>query len=112
MLLRSMRIELESLVVSASPDQKRRIGITLVHPASIDTGLRGSALDAPLTAHGSTSERKAMSASYVAEQVVKAIRSQEDEVWLPKSYWWISKVAMVLLPDVVKNGAKKKYGFA
>ena len=114
MLLRSMRIELESLIVSASPsaDQKRRIGITLVHPASIDTGLRSSALDAPATAHASTSERKAMSASYVAEQVNEAIRNQEDEVWLPKSYWWISKLAMVLLPGVIKNGAKKKYGFA
>jgi NAD(P)-dependent dehydrogenase (short-subunit alcohol dehydrogenase family) len=112
MLLRSMRIELESLVVSAAPEEKRRIGITLVHPASIDTGLRSSALDAPATAHASTSERKAMSASYVAEQVNEAIRNQEDEVWLPKSYWWISKLAMFLVPGVVKNGAKKKYGFA
>lgn len=123
MLMRSLRIELEQLVQESADSKGRRrskIGITLIHPASIDTGLRSSALDvvAPLSAsgpsaagHGQGKERKTMTPLYVAEQVIRAISQEKDEVWLPRSYWWISKLAMVLLPEVVNQGARKKYGF-
>lgn len=122
MLMRSLRIELEGLLLAsdegADPPSRRKIGITLVHPASIDTGLRSSALDLDSSPAASSDdaapaskERKAMSPSYVAEEIVTSIAREEDEVWLPRSYWWISKVAMVLLPDMVKQGARKKYGF-
>ena len=109
MLLRCLRIELESLVLDSSP--RKSIGITIVHPASIDTGLRSSALDAIANEEAMSRERKTMTAAYVADETMKAIDRQQDEVWLPKSYWWISKVGTVLVPDLVKRGAKKKYGF-
>ena len=118
MFLRSLRIELECLALPGSLTKK--IGITIVHSASIETGLRASALDAAIDGEGGGStksannevKQKAMTATYVAEQVVQAIDQEKDEVWLPKSYWWISKFAMVLVPNIVKQGAKRKYGFA
>lgn len=109
MSLRCLRIELESLAVHAS-DERKSIGVTIIHPASIDTGLRSSALDADVRSSQS-SERKAMSPRYVAQRIIEGLRSQEDEIWLPGSYWWISKIAMLVLPNVVKRGAKRKYGF-
>ena len=113
MALRSLRIELENLVLKEQSGKfwRKSVGVTIVHPASIDTGLRSSALDADVGQSGSK-ERKAMQPGHVARSAIEAIQYEEDEVWLPKSYWWISKVGMVLLPNRVKGGAKKKYGFA
>lgn len=111
MLLRSLRIELEGLVASVQIQPRKTIGITIVHPASINTGLRTSALDASSDSE-QPRERKAMSPLYVAQRTVSAIARGQDEVWLPDSYWWISKVAMILVPGLVKSGAKRKYGFA
>lgn len=118
MLMRSLRIELEKLFLS-SEDEQRRIGVTLVHPASIATGLRAAALDSSISngdtpmepAAQDSKERKAMTALSVAQAVVDALDRGTDEVWLPGSYWWIAKLVMPLLPGIVARGAKKKYGF-
>ena len=117
MLLRSLRIELENLIVEGGA--KKSIGITIVYPASIKTGLRASALDAPNeTVHhvdagaiNLKEDRKALSPLYVAKQVVRAIDQEKDELWLPEAYWWISKIGMILVPGIVKRGAKRKYAF-
>lgn len=115
MFLRSLRIELEDVQI---PD-KRPVGISIVHPASIKTGLRGKALDAVQTEGRSgtvekrpqSHEKSAMTAEYVAQQVKRAIDEEIDEMWLPKSYWWVAKVGMVLFPDLIAAKAKKKYNW-
>ena len=112
MILRCMRIELESLTLQEQSGRvwRKSVGLTIVHPASIDTGLRASALDGDITS-AQSKEQKALQPREVGRSIISALKCEEDEVWLPKSYWWISKVGMVLLPDRVKAGAKRKYGF-
>lgn len=118
MLLRSLRIEIANLQLS--PGHTKKIGVTIVHPASIRTGLRASALDAEVSLLSSKNEevssldkeeRSAMTPDYVAERTVQAIDQEQDELWLPEYYWWISKFAMAFVPGLVKRGARRKYDF-
>ena len=111
MLLRSLRIELRKL--NTQGNQTRPIGITLVYPASINTGLRASALDtSPDERMHSAAEAKAMTPVYVARRTIQAIAEEKDELWLPASYWWIAKIAQLVIPGIIERGAIKKYAFA
>lgn len=111
MLMRSLRIELRKLTVQGN--QTRAIGITVVYPASINTGLRASALDtSPDEKSHSLVEAKAMTPVYVARRTIQAIAEEKDELWLPSSYWWIAKIAQLVIPGVIERGAIKKYAFA
>lgn len=121
MFLRCLRIELDSLPVGkASGSQYRGVGISIIHPASIRTGLREKSLDIREQISDQTSsiagaqqhEKSAMSAEYVAEQVKKAIDYEIDEMWLPSLYWWVAKVGMVVAPDFIARKAKKKYNWS
>jgi short-subunit dehydrogenase len=118
MFLRCLRIELDSLPVGkASEVHSRGVGISIIHPASISTGLREKSLDAQESASGTVSEhavvqqyeKSAMSPEYVAEQVKRAIDCEIDEVWLPGLYWWVAKVGMVIAPGFIARKAKEKY---
>lgn len=118
MFLRCLRIELDSVSVGKNSNGPcKGIGISIIHPASINTGLRGKALDTfsstsdtpeglvPIQEH----EKNTMTAEYVAEQVKRAIDSEIDEMWLPGLYWWLAKVGMVIAPDFIARKAKEKY---
>ncbi|KAK9895605.1 NAD(P)-binding protein [Cystobasidium minutum MCA 4210] len=113
MFLRCLRIELDSVPVGKlSPNAGKGIGISIIHPASINTGLRSRALDSSSSA-GATQEHEssAMTPEYVAEQVKKAIDLEVDEVWLPGLYWWVAKVGMVMAPEFIAKKAKRKYNW-
>lgn len=118
MFLRCLRIELDRWPVDGSQSTPGHgIGISIIHPASIKTGLRGKALDVSTSgAHSAQPavriqehEKNAMSAEYVAEQVKRAADYETDEVWLPGWYWWVAKVGMIVAPDFIAQKAKKKY---
>lgn len=121
MFLRCLRIELDSVPVGTGPyGRGQGIGISIIHPASINTGLRGKSLDAVGSATDITGtfsgvqkhEKNAMSAEYVAEQVKKAVELEIDEMWLPGLYWWVAKVFMVIAPGFIARKAKKKYNWS
>lgn len=118
MFLRCLRIELDSLPVgNGSQGPCRGVGISIIHPASINTGLRGKSLDSRESASDTPTghagpqeyERSAMSPEYVAAEIKRAVDFEIDEMWLPGLYWWVAKVGMVVAPDFIARKAKKKY---
>lgn len=118
MFLQCLRIEFDSLPVGNGLHRSHSgIGISIIHPASINTGLRDKSLDGELktsqAGQGPSSvqghEKNAMTAEFVARRVKGAIDDEIDEVWLPGMYWWVAKVAMVISPSFIARKAKQKY---
>ncbi len=100
----SIRMELEQYGIS----------VVSVCPATVQTGLRLSAVELQNTPDGARivqpeeADGMGMSVDVCAQAVVRAIDRQEREVWIPASYRLLD-ILRLIWPGAVDHLAKQKY---
>ncbi|KAJ1878474.1 hypothetical protein H4R99_002844 [Coemansia sp. RSA 1722] len=85
------------------------ISVTMVHPGTVDTDLRKSAVDAPMGGVCAGSTRGKMSAQTCAREIVRAAALRQRLLVTPWPYW-IAVVLHWVAPALVDRMAMKKYG--
>ncbi|KNC98180.1 uncharacterized protein SPPG_06584 [Spizellomyces punctatus DAOM BR117] len=96
----SLRIEVQQYGVS----------VCICLPASVDTGLRESAVDATGGGGKKDGESK-LDPETCAREIIRAGDLRKTEVYIPSKYW-VGVVLRNFVPGFVDGMAAKKYGFA
>ncbi|TPX70870.1 hypothetical protein SpCBS45565_g01533 [Spizellomyces sp. 'palustris'] len=95
----SLRIEVQQYGVS----------VCICLPASVDTGLRESAVDA--SGGGKKDGESKLDPETCAREIIRAGDMKKEEVYIPSKYW-VGVVLRNFVPGFVDGLAAKKYGFA
>ncbi|GAA94071.1 uncharacterized protein L969DRAFT_101957 [Mixia osmundae IAM 14324] len=114
MLMEALRIEMQGWPTAKSRNGRNGhpFGVTVISPATVETGLREQAADMHLApdGHKPSGSSKGLSPDHVARATISAIDHEQRHSFVP-SFYWYARLLHVIIPNVIERGARRKYGF-